>query len=72
MNFAIQHPFLSTGIVLVGGYGTYKLADKLLDGVTFTANHAIDARYTFEASKDVFKAGPQIPQTSIPQLPAAQ
>ncbi len=74
MAFATAHPFITAGIVIVGGYGTYKLADKLIDGVTHTANHAIDARYAFEASGNMFKAGPQLaqPQAVTPQLPAPQ
>ena len=70
--FAIKHPYITAVLLLAGGYGTYRLGGKLLDSVTYTANHAIDARYSVEASKDLLKVGPQLPQAIVPQLPAAQ
>ena len=74
MAFATAHPFITAGLLGLGGVGVYKLSDKIIDGVTHTANHAIDVRYTFVASNNTFKAGPQLaqPQITQPQLLALQ
>lgn len=65
MTLAFEHPYMTFGIGLVGSYGIYKLADKLIDRVSTTANHAIEARYSFETPSGDFKVYP-------PQLPPPQ
>ena len=45
-GFAGDHPFLTTLLVGVGGYGVYKLGSKALDVTERTANRAIKNRYS--------------------------
>ena len=71
-QFAMAHPYLSSGIVLsvAGGvgYGVYKLADKGIDAAGHAVDHALDNRYSFEFPNASFKAYPQGSQ--VQTLPA--
>ena len=73
MMFAVRHPFITAGIGLTCAFGAYKLADKIIDAVSLTANHAIDAGYSFEKSEGTIKTYPRLQQQPIPQhLPATE
>ena len=73
MMFAMRHPFITAGIGLACAFGAYKLADKIIDAASLTANHAIDAGYSFEKTESTIKTYPRLQQQPIPQhLPATE
>lgn len=67
ITFAQEHPLFTTCVGLVCVINTYKLADKLIDQISLTVNHAIDAEYSFETPKVTFKARPAQRQLTAPQ-----
>ena len=66
-RWAMSHPYLTTGLLLAGGYAVYKLGDKGIDTACSIADHAVEKGYSFESPQVMVKAYPMCSTDSIPE-----
>lgn len=47
-RWTMAHHYLTAGLLLLGGYAVYKLADKAIDVTSKIVDNAVEKGYTFE------------------------